>query len=201
MISTGTTNSADEKNVIHSAQRMGVFVDVQNIYHSAKNLYRAHVNFSELMKTVVAGRPLIRAVAYVVRSETVLEEVEGKGRGEGSFFEALKKTGLELRLKDLQIYADGMKKADWDVGMAVDAIRMANFLDVVVLVTGDGDFVPLVEYLKWGMGRFVEVASFGKTTSSRLRDAADRFVELDTVPRILLRNAKARSQKRTGRRQ
>ena len=200
MVSTETTNSASVKNVIHSAQRTGVFVDVQNIYHSAKNLYRAHVNFSELMKTVVAGRPLIRAVAYVVRSETVLEDVDIKSRGEGSFFEALKKNGLELRLKDLQVYADGMKKADWDVGMAVDAIRMANFLDVVVLVTGDGDFVPLVEYLKWGMGRFVEVASFSKTTSTRLRDATDRFVELDSVPKILLRNAKGRSRKGTERR-
>src|SRR5581483_12341055 len=67
---------------------------------------------------------------------------------EAAFFEALEKAGLELRMKDLQIYAGGMKKADWDVGMAVDAIRMSEFLDVIVLVTGDGDFIPLVDYLK-----------------------------------------------------
>ena len=98
-----------------------------------------------------------------------------------------KKRKFWVFLKDLQIYSDGAKKADWDVGMAVDAIRMANFLDVIVLVTGDGDFVPLVEYLKWGMGRQVEVAAFGKTTSSRLRESVDRFIELDSVPRILMR--------------
>ncbi|OGG42111.1 hypothetical protein A3A21_00565 [Candidatus Jorgensenbacteria bacterium RIFCSPLOWO2_01_FULL_45_25b] len=165
--------------IIHPAQRVGVFIDVQNIYHSVKNLYNARVNFSELIKEVVADRPLVRSVAYVVKSDTAM--------GEDSFFEALRNVGLELRLKDLQIYSDGAKKADWDVGMAVDAIRMANFLDVIVLVTGDGDFVPLVEYLKWGMGRQVEVAAFGKTTSSRLRESVDRFIELDSVPRILMR--------------
>ena len=97
-----------------------------------------------------------------------------------------------MRLKDLQIFPGGGKKADWDVGMAVDAIRMANFLDVIVLVTGDGDFVPLVEYLKWGMGIQVEVAAFDKTTSGRLKEAADRFTAIEEIPKILL---KIRKQK------
>lgn len=160
-------------------QRVGIFVDVQNVYHSAKNLYQARVNFNELIKNLIAGRKLIRAVAYVVKSETAL--------GEHSFFEALKKSGLELRSKDLQINADGSKKADWDVGMAVDAIRMANFLDVVILVTGDGDFIPLVDYLKWGMGRQVEIAGFSQTTSGKLKEAGDTFIELEKIPKIMLR--------------
>lgn len=164
---------------IHPDQRVGIFIDVQNIYHSAKNLYNARVNFDELIKHLVARRPLIRAVAYVVKSETAF--------GEESFFEALRQAGLELRLKDLQIFPGGSKKADWDVGMAVDAIRMANFLDVVILVTGDGDFVPLVEYLKWGAGRSVEVAAFSRTTSGRLKESADRFVEIESIPKILLK--------------
>lgn len=162
-----------------SIVRVGIFIDVQNIYHSAKNLYQARVNFKELLKYLIADRQLVRAVAYVVKSETAL--------GEESFFEALRKTGLELRIKDLIVYSGGVKKADWDVGLAVDAIRMANSLDVLILVTGDGDFVPLVEYLKWGLGRQVEVAAFSRTASSRLREAADRFVELETIPRILLK--------------
>ncbi len=166
-------------NIGHPEQRVGIFLDVQNIYHSAKNLYKARVNFKELVRTLAASRPVIRTMAYVVKSETAL--------GEESFFEALRKTGLELRSKELQIYPDGTKKADWDVGMAVDAIRMANSLDVIILVTGDGDFVPLVEYLKWGMGCQVEVAAFGRTASSRLREAADRFVEIENIPRILLK--------------
>ena len=169
----------DTTFTIHPHQRVGIFIDVQNIYHSAKNLYQARVNFQELIKTVLGRRQLIRAVAYVVKSETAF--------GEESFFEALRKTGLELRLKDLQIYPGGSKKADWDVGLAVDAIRMANFLDVIILVTGDGDFVPLIEYLKWGMGRQVEVAAFSRTTSSKLREGADRFIEIENIPRILLK--------------
>ncbi len=160
-------------------QRIGIFIDIQNLYHSAKNLYRARVNYRELIKTLVGNRKLIRAVAYVVKSETAL--------GEKSFFEALSQVGLELRTKDLQIYPGGQKKADWDVGLAIDAVRMANSLDVIILVTGDGDFLPLVEYLKWGLGKQVEVAAFSKTTSSLLKEKADYFTALEDIPKILLK--------------
>jgi len=164
---------------IHADQRVGIFIDVQNLYHSAKNLYRGRVNYKELIKTLVAGRQLIRAVAYVVKSETAA--------GEAAFFEALEKEGLELRCKDLQIYPDGTKKADWDVGMAVDAIRMAPFLDSVILVTGDGDFCPLVDYLKWGVGRLVEVAAFKRSASGKIQEAADRFINIEEIPRVIIR--------------
>jgi uncharacterized LabA/DUF88 family protein len=107
--------------------------------------------------------------------------------GEESFFEALRKTGFDLRVKDLQIYPDGTKKGDWDVGVAVDAMRMAKSLDVIVLVTGDGDFVPLVEYLKLGIGKEVEVAAFSRTASGKLREATDNFIEIENIPRVLLR--------------
>jgi len=163
----------------HKSQRVGVFVDIQNLYHSAKHLYSARVNYRELIKELVAGRQLIRAIGYVVKSETALREA--------SFFEALTKTGIELRIKDLQIFPGGVKKADWDVGMAVDAIRMANFLDVIILVTGDGDFVPLVEYLKWGLGREVEVAAFGRSASAKLKEVADFFIDLEKIPKAILK--------------
>lgn len=165
--------------MIHKNQRVGIFIDIQNLYHSAKHLYSARVNYRELLKELSAGRPLIRAIGYVVKSETAL--------GEASFFEALTKTGIELRSKDLQIFPGGMKKADWDVGMAVDAIRMANFLDVVILVTGDGDFLPLVDYLKWGLGREVEVAAFGRSASGKLKESADVFIDLESIPRVILK--------------
>lgn len=158
---------------------MGIFIDIQNLYHSAKNLYRARVNYKELMKELVSGRQLINATAYVVKSETA--------KGEAEFFDALVKAGLELRSKDLQIYAGGMKKADWDVGMAVDAIRMSDLIDVVILVTGDGDFIPLVEYLKWGRGRTVEVAAFGRSASGKIKEVADEFIDLEKLPRTLLK--------------
>jgi len=107
--------------------------------------------------------------------------------GEAAFFDALKEAGIELRMKDIQVYPGGMKKADWDVGMAVDAIRMSGFLDVVVLVTGDGDFLPLVDYLKWGQGRVVEVAAFSRTAKTEMKEQADRFIAIEELPRALIR--------------
>lgn len=172
----------------YSSQRVGIFIDVQNLYHSAKNLYRSRVNYKELIKHLVGGRQLIRSLAYVVKSDPAeTPRAAHPATPEGAFFEALENAGLELRLKDLQVYPDGAKKADWDVGMAVDAIRMSSFLDVVVLVTGDGDFLPLVDYLKWGVGRLVEVAAFSRSASSKLKDVADRFINIEEIPRILIR--------------
>ena len=174
-------------------QRVGIFIDVQNLYHSAKNLYRGRVNYGELMKHLIAGRQLIRAMAYVVKSEGIIEPLHETAKNanglsaEASFFEALENAGLELRLKDIQVWADGSKKADWDVGMAVDAIRMAEFLDVVILVTGDGDFIPLVDYLKWGRGRMVEVAAFRRSASGKLAEAADKFINIEDVPKAIMR--------------
>lgn len=163
----------------HPEQRVGVFIDAQNLYHSAKNLYHARVNFGNVLKDSVAGRRLIRARAYVVTTES------GEEKG---FFDALAKIGIETRTKDLQIFFGGAKKADWDVGMAVDAITMAGKLDTVILFTGDGDFIPLVEYLKVHSGCQVEVASFGRSTSGRLKEHADHFLDLDEDPKRYLLN-------------
>ena len=153
-------------------QRVEVLIDVQNLYHSAKNLYKAKVNFGEILKTAVSGRKLIRAFAYVVRTKT------GEER---PFFEALTKLGIETRVRDLQEFYGGMKKADWDVGIVIDAIRTAPNLDAIVLCSGDGDFIPLVEYLK-NQGKRVEIIAFGKTTSSKLKEITDEFIDLDKSP-------------------
>ncbi|MCX6702838.1 MAG: NYN domain-containing protein [Candidatus Wolfebacteria bacterium] len=160
-------------------QRVGIFIDIQNLYHSAKHLYGARVNYRELLKELIAGRQIIRTIGYVVKTETTA--------GESSFFDALTKSGVELRMKDIQIFPDGTKKADWDVGMAVDAIRMAGMLDVIILVTGDGDFVPLVNYLQWGLGKEVEVAAFGRTSSGKLREVADSFIDIEKTPKAILK--------------
>ena len=151
-------------------QRIGVFVDVSNLYHRAKNLYKSKVNFNTLLKTAVSERQLIRAFAYVVKADIPEEQ---------SFFEALKLAGFELKSKDLQIFAGGAKKGDWDVGIAVDAITLAPKVDVVVLVTGDGDFLPLLHYLRGTTGCRVEVMSFGKSTSAKLIEDADEFTDMD----------------------
>lgn len=159
----------------HSEQRVGVFIDTQNLYHSAKNLYNgARVNFGAIMKEVVANRALIRAIAYVISTESGEEK---------NFFEALEKLGIEAKTKNIQIFNSGAKKADWDVGLAVDAIKMAPKLDTIIIVSGDGDFVPLVEYLQVNEGCQVEVIAFGKSSSSMLREAADDFIDMCQNPK------------------
>jgi uncharacterized LabA/DUF88 family protein len=154
-------------------QRVAVFVDVQNLYHSAKNLYGTNVNFSQILQDAVGNRQLIRAIAYVVRAE---------GPKELACFDALEKAGFELKVKDIQVFAGGAKKADWDVGMAIDALTIAKHVDVVILITGDGDFTPLVSYLQNNEGNLVEVVAFGRSCSARLIEWADRFLDLETTP-------------------
>ena len=109
---------------------------------------------------------------------------------ETPFFDALSKIGIETRVRDLQEWYGGAKKADWDVGIVIDAIRTAPGVDVIVLCSGDGDFIPLVEYLK-NQGKRVEVMAFGKTTSGKIIEVADEFIDLDDgLPKFLLKNQK-----------
>ena len=160
-----------------SEQRIGVLVDIQNMYYSAKVLYKKKVNFKEILKAAVSGRKLIRAIAYGIRTLEGLEK---------NFFEALQKSGYEVRTKDLQIFPGGAKKGDWDVGITVDAIKLAEHLDVVVLVTGDGDYIPLVEYLQNTKGCRVEVIAFSESASGKLIEAADDFQNLSVNERKYL---------------
>jgi len=153
----------------HSGQRVAVLIDVQNLYHSAKNLHGARVNFGAILKTAVANRNLIRAFAYVVKTKTGEEK---------PFFEALIKLGIETRVRDLQEFFGGLKKADWDVGITVDAIRISQSCDAIVLCSGDGDFLQLVEYLK-NQGKRVEVVAFGKSSSAKIKESADEFIDLE----------------------
>lgn len=160
------------------------------MYHSAKNLYNARVNFKEVLKTAVAGRQLIRAMVYVIKSNSA-EEL--------TFFEALSKQGFDVKMKDLQVFAGGAKKGDWDVGMAIDAIKAADKLDVIVIVTGDGDFIPLVTYLKENKGCQVEMLAFGETASAKLIEHVDDFVDLSTNPgAYVLQDARKRKSTRSG---
>ncbi len=157
----------------HPAQRVGVFIDTQNLYHSAKHLYKSRVNFQNVLREAVGDRILVRAIAYVISTE---------GGDEKNFFEALTKIGIETKVKDLQIFSDGAKKADWDVGIAIDAVKLSPKLDTVIIASGDGDFVPLIEYLDMH-GVQVEVISFGKSSSAKLKEAAHAFTDMCDDPK------------------
>jgi len=157
-------------------QRVGVFVDVQNLYYSARNLYNARVKFNEVLDAAVGDRRLVRAIAYVVQADMPEEH---------TFFEALDKAGFEVKTKALQTFAGGHQKGDWDVGIAMDIIKAMNKLDVVVLCSGDGDFVPLLEYLQM-TGQLTETIAFGRSCSSKVKELTDNFIDLDENPRKFL---------------
>jgi len=170
----------------HPEQRVAVLIDAQNLYHSAKNLYSKKVNFKNILEDATAGRKLIRAAAYVISSEAGDEQ---------DFFDALIKLGIETKSKDLQIFAGGQMKADWDVGIAVDAMKLANRMDAIVIISGDGDFVPLIEYLQ----NFTqaEVMAFGQSSSKSLREACDDFIDLsENTRRYLMGNRRRRSTRK-----
>lgn len=162
---------------IYKGQRVGVFVDVQNMYYSARNIYKSKVNFRTILKEAVRGRHLIRAIAYVIKADV---------KDEANFFEALKSLGYEVKAKDLQVFYGGAKKGDWDIGIAMDTIELAPKLDAVVVVSGDGDFVPLVQHLKHALGCYVEVVAFGKSCSQKLIEEADNFMDMDLNPQKFL---------------
>ncbi|HBV58112.1 MAG TPA: hypothetical protein DEB73_02545 [Candidatus Magasanikbacteria bacterium] len=166
----------------HPEQRVGIFIDVQNLYYSAKNLFDAKVNFGEIVKAGVADRKLIRAIAYVVKTPTGEEK---------PFFAALTNLGIETKERDLQIFFGGAKKADWDVGITIDAVRLSPSLDAIILVSGDGDYIPLVEYLQ-NQGKQVEVMAFKETSSSKLMEVVDGYTDLsDDKKRFLIMDKNA----------
>jgi len=164
-------------SVVHKNQRIGVFVDVQNMYYSARNLYSKKVDFKSLLNDAIANRFLIRAIAYVIKADV---------KDESQFYDALERMGFEVKTKDIQVFYDGTKKGDWDVGIAMDIMRLAPKLDVIVLVSGDGDFTELVEHSK-SLGCRVEIIAFGKSTSHKLIEAADFFTDIDREKRYLLK--------------
>jgi len=157
-------------------QRVAVLVDVQNLYYSAKNLYGRKINFKNLLNVAVKDRILTRAIAYVINAQP----------GEDNdFFEAVNNAGFEVKEKPLQTFFGGAKKGDWDVGIAMDAVRLAPKVDSVILISGDGDFRPVVSFLQ-SAGCLVEVIAFEKTANNDLMKEADDFFNIDEMKEDLL---------------
>ena len=157
-------------------QRVAVLVDVQNIYYSAKNLHQGRIDYAKLLEICVQGRTLTRAIAYVINPDTT-----EKTSGSNEFFEAVNSAGFETKEKALQTFYGGAKKGDWDVGIAMDAVRLGAKVDSIVLVSGDGDFRPVVNFLQQSHGCLVEVVAFKKATNSELIEMADDFIDIDDL--------------------
>jgi uncharacterized LabA/DUF88 family protein len=161
----------------HPGQRVAVLADSQNLYHTAQSLYSQNIDYAALLEESVDGRTLSRALAYVVQADAPEEE---------SFFEALVDIGFETRIKEIRTFQDGSKKADWDVGMSLDAVSLAPHVDTVVLCTGDGDFARLCHYLRHE-GVRAEVVCFAESTADSLVEAARDFTDMSAdTDRFLL---------------
>jgi len=166
-----------DMNDVHPAQRVAVLADSQNLYHTAQSAYSRNVDYATLLEEAIDGRELVRAIAYVIRADSEDEE---------RFFEALVDIGFETKMKPIQEYADGTKKADWDVGMSLDAVTLADHVDAVVLCTGDGDFTRLCSHVRH-QGSRAEVMGFEESTADTLVEAADSFTDMSAdTSRFLL---------------
>ena len=153
---------------IHDTQRVAVIADSQNLYHTAHSLYSRNLDYTALLESAVQDRELVRAIAYVIRADSPAEE---------DFFEALRDIGFETKIKEIKTFADGSQKANWDLGMCLDAVTLASKVDTVVLCSGDGDFERLCTHLRHE-GVRTEVIGFGSSTAEELVDAADSFVDM-----------------------
>ncbi len=176
-LKTNARTRLDRRTAIPMTElRVGIFVDVQNIFYAAKP-FNARLDFEKLLELSVGKRRLIRAIAYVVQSPDV---------DQSNFISMLQQKSYEVKIKDLRQRSDGSAKGDWDMGMAIDIMRFVDKLDVVVLVSGDGDFVPLVDLVKT-LGPRVEVISFTYNTARDLVNSADEHIPIEEA--LLLRNS------------
>jgi uncharacterized LabA/DUF88 family protein len=146
---------------------MALILDVQNLYYSARSIYRGRIDFNKVMSRAVRERQLVKALAYVIKGPQMDEK----------FFTVLKKSGYQVKEKELIYRDDGTRKGNWDVGIAIDSVMMEKDVDVIVLASGDGDFLDLVQFLRARMIR-VEIMAFPQASSLELKKAADEFYPL-----------------------
>ena len=174
-------------------ERVAVFVDGANLYHSIKNYYKGVLDYGRLLSAAVGGRKLLRATFYIVEKQET-DETQGTPSAR-SFVYNLNKFGYKVRSKPLVVHetltAEGERsvshKGDWDIGLVVDMMRLANHADAYVLVSGDGDYVEAVEYLQSEKGIRVEVISAAQCTSQALLDVCDLHTDLADIPDLFRR--------------
>jgi len=149
-------------------ETIALFVDSQNLYYSARMGYAAKVNYEKLLRLITGTRNLIKAYAYIVQPP------EGDVK---PFATSLERIGYIVKTKDVRTRANGSAKANWDMGIALDILGILDRVDTIVLASGDGDFVPLIDFIK-GKNKRVEIFAFPDNTAYDLKEKADRFAPL-----------------------
>jgi uncharacterized LabA/DUF88 family protein len=181
----GTVENPDTR------EKVAVFVDGANLYHSIKSYYKGVLDYGVLLATAVGDRKLLRATFYIVEKQES-DETSGSVR---PFVYNLNKFGYKVRSKPLVVHEtlspEGERtvfhKGDWDMGIVVDMIRLADHADVYVLISGDGDYVEPVEYLQSEKGLRIEVISAAQCTSQALLDVCDTHTDLGDIPDLFRR--------------
>ena len=150
-------------------KKVAIFVDVQNVYYTTRQAYRRNFDYNKFWASVTENRKVVTAIAYAI------DKGDKKQR---EFQNILRAIGFEVKLKPFITRSDGSAKGDWDVGITIDVLDCSPDADVVVLVSGDGDFDLLVERVRAGSGKCVEVYGVPELTASSLINVSSKFIPI-----------------------
>ncbi|MGB0953923.1 MAG: NYN domain-containing protein [Planctomycetota bacterium] len=146
-------------------QRVAVFVDVQNMYHSAKKTYGRNLSYSRMLRACVRNRRLVRSTAYVIERE---------GIDQVSFLDHLRYCGFEVKRREVIERMDGSRKAEWELGIAMDMLRIADKVDTIIVVSGNGVFADVAPLIR-AKGVKFECCAFRESMSDLLIRAVDQY--------------------------
>ena len=154
-----------------ASEKVGIFVDVQNIYYTCRQAYQANFDYKRFWAEATREREVICAYAYAT---------ERGDEKQSQFQDILRAIGFDVKLKPMLKRRDGTAKADWDVGIALDIFEEAQRCDTIVLASGDGDFEILLERIKQRFDTRTEVYGVRQLTSNQLISAASRFFPIES---------------------
>ncbi|MGR9087428.1 MAG: LabA-like NYN domain-containing protein [Gammaproteobacteria bacterium] len=152
-------------------ERVAIFADVQNIYYTAKDCYRRHFNYKAFWNRATEHRVVVAAFAYAIEKRDIKQQ---------GFQRILRDIGFTVKLKPFIQRSDGSAKGDWDVGITLDVIEYAAKVDVIILLSGDGDFDYLLTKARKTYHVTTEVYGVPQMTAPSLINASDRFVAIDS---------------------
>jgi uncharacterized LabA/DUF88 family protein len=151
-------------------EKVVILADVQNIYYTTRDAYRRNFDYNAFWAVATENREVVKAVAYAVNRGDEKQK---------QFQNILRAIGFEVKLKSFIQRSDGSAKGDWDVGITLDAIEYAKNADVLVLVSGDGDFDLLVDKIRQDMNKVVEVYGVPQLTAASLIKAASKYIPIE----------------------